>query len=130
MGSIVVVILLVSFVYIHWFRPYATGGVQYGYVADVQEKGSVFKTYEGYMLPYRNLMDTVRPYGKDFVFSAINDKVAADMHRAASARKPVRVEYIEYSASLPWRGDSKFIVTSVAEINPEYILPPNADSVR
>ena len=129
-GSIVVVILLVSFVYIHWFRPYATGGVQYGYVADVQEKGSVFKTYEGYMLPYRNLMDTVRPYGKDFVFSAINDKVAADMHRAASARKPVRVEYIEYSASLPWRGDSKFIVTSVAEINPEYILPPNADSVR
>ena len=124
-GALAVVALLVGFVYIHWFRPYATGGVQYGYVEDVQKQGSLFRTYEGVMLPYRNLMDTVRTYRGDFVFSAANDKIAAELHKASSACRPVRVEYVRYSATLPWRGDSRYVVTSVSYANPDLILPPD-----
>lgn len=122
-GAAAVIACLLLVVYIHWFRPYATGGVQYGYVEKIEEQGSVFKTFEGVMLPYRSLRDTVRPYQGDFVFSAANDKVAAELHRASTAFRPVRVEYVRYSAPLPWRGDSRIVVTAVADINPAQLAP-------
>lgn len=114
-----------TFIYIRYFRPYATGGVQYGYVEDIQEQGLLFKTFEGTLLPYRNLMDTTRPYGHDFVFTAADDKVAAALLKASAANRPVRVEYTRYTATVPWRGDSRLIVTSVSAADPSLILPPD-----
>lgn len=114
-----------SVIYIRYFRPYAEGGVQYGYIEDIQKKGLIFKTFEGTMLPYRNLMDTVRPYGSDFVFSTVNDKVAADLKRASNANMPVKVEFTRYTATVPWRGDSRILVTSVTKADPKLILPPD-----
>lgn len=122
---VLTVVMLSGFIYIHWFRPYATGGVQYGYVENIQHQGHIFKTYEGVMLPYRNLMDTVRPYGHDFVFTAADDRVAAALLRASAANRPVRVEYTRYSAPLPWRGDSRLVVTAVTDADPALILPPD-----
>lgn len=122
-GVITVCILASSFVYIRYFRPYAVGGVQYGYVENIEQQGYLFKTYEGVMLPYRNLMDTTRPYKTDFVFTAANDKVAAELLKASAACKPVKVEYTRYAATVPWRGDSRLVVTAVSDANPRYILP-------
>lgn len=120
-----ILLLVISTIYLRYFRPYATGGIQYGYIENIQEQGIFFKTYEGTLLPYRNLMDTTRPYGHDFVFTAANDRVAAALLKASAACKPVKVEYTRYTATLPWRGDSRLIVTTVSSIDPALILPPD-----
>lgn len=124
-GSVVIVIALSSFVYIRYFRPFTKGAVQYGYVESIQPQGVIFKTFEGVMLPYRNLMDTLRLYNSDFVFTALNDSVAADLLRASSQNKPVKVEYTRYNATVPWRGDSRIVVTAVSPADPRLILPPD-----
>ena len=52
-------------VYLWFFSPFVTEAVQYGYVEDIEKRGEVFKTYEGTILPYKELMDTTRVYRKD-----------------------------------------------------------------
>lgn len=110
--------------YLRYFSPYIEGATQYGYVEDIQFEGAVFKTFEGTLIPYKELMDTTRIYQRDFVFTAENDKVATELKRAMIARKPVRVEYKRYFGTLPWRGASRTIITYVDTVNPRTILPP------
>lgn len=117
-GLAILVFIIISMVYIRWFRPYATGGIRYGYVENIQEQGVIFKTYEGILIPYRNVLDTTRAQENAFAFTAVNDIVAADLKRALMSKKPVKVEYTEYNATLPWRGDSKLIITSATPANP------------
>lgn len=124
-AALVAILLLVGWLtYIRYFQPYEKGGVQYGYVESITEKGYVFKTFEGVLLPYYNLIDTTRAYGHDFVFTAASDRVAAQLLRASAAHRPVRVEYIRYAATVPWRGDSRLIVTSVSETDPAKLRRP------
>lgn len=38
---------------------------------------------------------------------------------------PVKVEFTRYTATVPWRGDSRILVTSVTKADPKLILPPD-----
>ncbi len=124
-GGALLIILIFIACWIRYMRPYATGGVQYGYVEQIEERGAIFHTFEGTLLPYRNLMDTTRPYGHDFIFTAADDKIAADLKRASLANKPVKIEFKQYMATVPWRGDSRILVTRVDTVNPMNIMPPD-----
>lgn len=115
---------LIIGIWIHWFSPYVSDAVQYGYIEHIEKRGDVIKTFEGVILPYRQLMDTTRIYREDFVFSAKNDKVAADLKRYYIAHRPVKVEYKRYHATLPWRGASKTVVVKVDSVCADSILPP------
>lgn len=110
--------------YLRYFSPYQDQCVAYGYVEDIRREGSVFKTFEGVILPYKDLMDTTRVYRQDFVFSAADGKVAADLLRMQIANKPVRVSYKRYHGALPWRGLSTVVIDSVDSVSPSRILPP------
>lgn len=121
----VVAICFIVGIYIYLFSPRVQQAVQFGYVDHVQKEGTLFHTFEGTILPYKSLMDTVRPYEGDFVFTARDDKVAADLVRQQRNGRPVRVEYKEYRVALPWRGNSKVIVTAVDSVDPSVILPPD-----
>lgn len=124
-GCALLLALVAAALYMRYFRPYAVGGVQYGYVEAIEERGHLFKTYEGTLLPYRNLLDTLRPYQGDFVFTASNVDVAATLRRAQGTCRPVRVEYVQYAATVPWRGDSRFVITRVDSVDARQILPPD-----
>lgn len=124
-AAAVVAICAVVAIYLWLFSPRVQEAVQYGYVDHVQKEGMFYHTYEGVMLPYKSLMDTVRPYEGDFVFSALNDTVAGQLLRRQRTGMPVRVEYKEYRVALPWRGRSKVIVTRVDSVDPRVILPPD-----
>lgn len=115
------------FLYIYFFTPQVDDAVQYGYVENVQKEGMVFNTYEVCVLPYKSLMDTVRPYEGDFNFST-NDELAARLRYLQASGKPVRLEYKVYRTRLPWRGNSNIIVTAVDSLEPsavKNILPPD-----
>lgn len=110
--------------YIRYFKAYISDATQYGYVEQIYRHGNMIHTYEGVILPYKNLMDTTRVYDGDFVFSTSKADIAARLKEMQFANKPVRVSYDVYHSTLPWRGKSKIVVTAVDSVNPRDILPP------
>lgn len=124
-AAAIVGMTLIIGLFIYFFTPEVDEAVQYGYVENVQREGKLFKTYEGVILPYRTLMDTVRPYEGDFVFSAASDSIAGALVRQQGVGNPVKVGYKVYRVSLPWRGKSKVVVVSVDSVPDPYILLPH-----
>lgn len=111
--------------YVRYFAPYETGATQYGYVEQIKMQGDIFKTYEGSLIPYKEVHDTTRIYDRNFDFSASDAKVAAVIKRMQIAGKPIRVEYKTYHTTLPWRGASKTVVYKADSVDPRTILPPD-----
>ncbi|MDE7402704.1 MAG: hypothetical protein K2M87_04750 [Muribaculaceae bacterium] len=112
-------------VWLRLFSPYVQDAWQYGYVEKIEKRGEVFHTYEGVILPYRNLMDTTRVYSGDFEFSASDPKVAARLIEAQFDNRPIRVHYRMYHTRMPWRGDTKTLVVGVDSVLEKNILPPD-----
>ncbi len=105
-------LLLVFWLWQRYFHPYIEGE-ECGYVETVTNQGMLFKTYEGKMMSEKILPDTVRRYYSDFLFTIQDDSVARRVMRNAGTGKRVRLSYVEYKGRLPWRGETKRIVTAV-----------------
>ncbi len=123
LGSVVVVLVLIIAFYLRYFSPYIDEAVEYGYIEHIERRGTIFHTYEGVIIPYRELHDTTRVYRRDFIFSA-DVNVATELKRYELRHIPVRVSYKQYHATLPWRGASKIVITDVDSVDPASILPP------
>lgn len=123
-GAGIVIGLLIA-AYIRWFQPYSESAVQYGYVESVEYRGTFFKTYEGVILPYKNIMDTTRVYEGDFVFSTSSPEAAITLRKMQYANRPVRVVYKTYRSVMPWRGDARHIIVAADSVDPSKILPPD-----
>lgn len=120
-GAVVVVILVM---WLRYLSPCETNAVQYGYIDHISKQGTVFKTWEGVMIPYKEIMDTTRIYKRDFIFTAATDQLGEILSKQARNGRALRVEYKRYHATVPWRGSSKIVVTRVDTVNPRTILPP------
>lgn len=107
------------------FTPKIEMATQYGYIESIEKHKNLFDTFEGVILPYKNLMDTTRVYDGDFRFSTRNDEVAAQLKRMQFAGRPVRVSYDVYRSVMPWRGETDIIITRVDSVNERDILPPD-----
>lgn len=121
----IVVAVIIFIIWLIWrlfLSPYAEDAVQYGYVDTVERRGDLFKTYEGVMLPYKNLHDTTRMYREDFIFST-SDKLGATLREFQNSGRPLRVEYRTYRFPLPWRGESKTVIVRVDTVSPDSIIP-------
>lgn len=123
---IIGLIAVVAVVLLWWryFNPYIEEASQYGYIDHVEKRGLVFKTFEATIIPYKNIMDSTRVYDGDFVFSVPDDEVGKQLRKFQDSGIPVRVNYEIYHATLPWRGDSKIVVTEVDSVDSNVILPP------
>lgn len=122
-GALVVIGLVIG-CWLRYFSPYVEDATQYGYVENIERRGTIFKTYEGTLIPYKELMDTTRVYNRDFFFSVEDKETAKKLKQAQYDAKPIRVTYKKYHATVPWRGASKIIVTDADTVNPGKILPP------
>lgn len=122
-GALAAVCLLL-FIWFRWFSPYVDDATQYGYIETIEQRGHIFKTYEGTLLPYKALMDTTRVYEGDFRFSVPDKRVGRAIQEMQVAGQPLRLTYRIYSGSLPWRGETDIIVTAVDSVSPDSILPP------
>lgn len=122
--GVAVILGLVAGCWIRFFSPHIEDATQYGYVENIEKRGMIFKTYEGTLIPYKELMDTTRIYNRDFVFSVDDPATATTLKEALYSNKPVRVGYKKYYATVPWRGASKIVVTSADTVDRSRILPP------
>lgn len=110
--------------WIWFFRPYADNAVRYGYIINMERRGSLIKTFEGTMIPYKELGDPDPLYFSKLPFSVESDSVAAQMKRMMLRCVPVRVEYEVYHSPLPWKGEQSLIILKADSADPRKILPP------
>ena len=122
--AILAVVIALFGVWIWFFRPYSDGAVKYGYIKNMERRGSLFKTFEGSMIPYKELGDPNPLYFEEVRFSVAGDSLAAHMKRMMLGCVPVRVEYETYHTSLPWNGEQKMIIVKADTADPRKIMPP------
>lgn len=121
--ALLIVVFIIAF-RLRYFSPYIENADEYGYIERLDERGTIFKTFEGVLIPYRELHDTTRIYSRDFIFSITDRDLAIKMKKLERLHKPVRVGYKQYHATVPWRGSSKIVVTEVDTVDARTILPP------
>lgn len=123
--SATTIILLVLVIFIYWrFYFVYSEGTKAGILNTFQQKGFVFKTYEG------NLIQSgfkANVQSNEFVFSVVDEKVANVLNQ--NSGREINVHYKRYLGALPWRGLEKYIVDSILEVrgvgNETIIAPKN-----
>lgn len=122
-GAITFLILLI-FSWFWFLRPYTDNATQYGYIINMERRGWIIKTFEGTLIPYKELGDTEPFHFKKVAFSVESDSLAAVMKRMMLGCIPVRVDYEMYHNPLPWKGEESMIIVKADSIDPRKILPP------
>ena len=119
--TIVVVLLLAlaAFIYFRFCFVYSSG-VNAGDINYFQKEGVIFKTYEGKMI-----QSGLRSAGKssslgggvqsnEFKFSVTDEKIADSLMRCSGKR--VELRWKRYMGTLPWRGNSQFVVYEILSV--------------
>lgn len=113
----VIVVALAAFVYFHFFFVYSTG-VNAGDLNYFQRQGVIFKTYEGKMIQSGFKASGSAAEGlrsNEFKFSVTDTAVAEQLMRCSG--KHVELRWKRYMGTLPWRGQSEYIVHEVLSVN-------------
>lgn len=111
--SVIILGLLIFFVVRYYFV--FGEGTKAGELNFFVKKGYIFKTYEGRLI--QTGFRSAAPgnlQSNEFDFSVANEKVAAQI--MGNSGKFFELHYKEYLGSLPWRGNSEFIVDSIMKI--------------
>lgn len=109
--TIILLFILGLFGYWKYYYTYSDG-YRSGLLQKLSHKGNIFKTYEGELVQ-RSIVSTsnVGIASEKFYFSIASDSVAKSMQRLEG--KNVRVHYLQKNGTLPWRGESEYIVDAV-----------------
>ena len=113
--SILSVVLLVGlgvFLYVKFWYVYSDG-VNEGDINYFQREGFIFKTYEGKMIQTgynsKNTSSTIQ--SNEFKFSVEDERIAQKINNASG--KQIKLHWKRYLGTLPWRGNSQFVVDSI-----------------
>ncbi len=100
-------------IYVYWsFFFTFSDGYRAGLLQKFSRKGTIFKTYEGEMiLSSVQSNKNVALASEKFVFSVDDKEVAVQLEKLQG--KNVVVHYTEKNNTLPWRGETVFMVSSV-----------------
>lgn len=110
--SVVAIIAIVTFVFIKFFFVYSEG-VNEGDINYFQREGFIFKTYEGKMIQtgLKNTKVQGSIQSNEFKFSVVSEDVARQLNEGGNTG--VKLHWKRYLGTLPWRGNSEYIVDSV-----------------
>lgn len=113
--SLITVLIIAFLVYWYYYNVYSDGE-RTGLLTKLSHKGNVFKTYEGEVLigNFQQAQNVMIP--EKFYFSVKNEKLADTLMKLQG--KVVSLKYLQYRKSLPWRGESDYIVTGLQRIGP------------
>ncbi|MDX5326768.1 MAG: hypothetical protein LPK80_10965 [Bacteroidota bacterium] len=110
-------ILILVFIFLN-FASYSNG-YRAGTPIKISKKGMIFKTYEGQMNigGLTSSGDGVMPTQWDFsVTSSDATEVLPKIENAIDKGKRVKLYYSEKYVTFPWKGDTKYFVFKVEEI--------------
>jgi hypothetical protein len=104
----------------YYFAVYEEG-VMAGRVLSITERGMLFKTHEGKLsVESFGSLKGVSPIAETRDFSVESDEstVIKDLESAAAAGERVNLRFIRRYRTFPWRGETKYFVTSVEKSQP------------
>ena len=110
--TFILLLVLCLFGYWKYFYTYSDG-YRSGLLQKLSHKGNIFKTYEGELVQ-RSIVSTgnVGIASEKFYFSVASDSVAKTMQNFEG--KNVKLHYLQKNGTLPWRGESEYIVDMVS----------------
>jgi len=109
---LVVVLIIGSFIYWKYFFTYSEG-YRAGLLQKFSSKGTIFKTYEGELiLSSVQTNANMAIASEKFYFSVDEEEVARKIEKLQG--ESVVIHYSQKNATLPWRGDTPYLVDSVA----------------
>lgn len=111
------VVALAIFVYVKFFFVYSQG-VNEGDINYFQNEGFIFKTYEGKMIQtgYNSRNSSATIQSNEFKFSVVDEQVAREIETNSS--RQIKLHWKRYLGTLPWRGNSEYVVDSVVSVQP------------
>lgn len=124
LAGVGVLLIAIAGLWIWFFHPYIDDAVKYGYIKSMERRGSLVKTFEGVLIPYRELGDKTPTYFEEIPFSVDGDSLAAHMKGMMLECVPVRLEYETYHTPLFWKGASNMVVVKADTADAAKILPP------
>lgn len=108
---VIFVLLVGSFVYWKYDYTYSEG-YRAGLLQKFSSKGSLFKTYEGEMiLSSVQTNANMAIASEKFLFSVTEEELARKIEKLQGEN--VVVHYTQKNATLPWRGETPYLVDSV-----------------
>ncbi len=109
--SFIVLLILAGFFYWKYYYTYSDGN-RTGLLQKFSHKGNVFKTYEGELiLSSIQSNNNMALASEKFLFSVADKPLAEKMMGLEGKR--VTLHYHEKNGSLPWRGDTNYLIDSV-----------------
>lgn len=110
--TVLIVVVIIGFIfYWKYFYTYSEG-YRAGLLQKFSSRGSIFKTYEGeIILSSVQSSNNMALASEKFFFSVNDEQVARKIERLQGEN--VVVHYTEKNGTLPWRGDTRYLVDSV-----------------
>ncbi len=107
----VIVLIVVIYSYFKYFMTYSDGS-RYGLLQKFSHKGNLFKTYEGELILNSITSNSNATLASEKFYFSVTDKGTAEklMHAQGSL---VTLYYNEKHGTLPWRGDTRYMIDSV-----------------
>ncbi|MFN0082936.1 MAG: hypothetical protein ACKVOM_10505 [Ferruginibacter sp.] len=111
MGLLIFIVIGGAIFYWKYYYTYSDG-FRSGMLQKLSHKGNLMKTYEGELvLSSISSTNNVALASEKFFFSVASDSVAKRMMDYEG--KKVKLHYEQKKGTLPWRGDSEYIVDGV-----------------
>lgn len=122
-SSTITVLAVALFIFFKFCFVYAEG-VNEGDINYFQKEGFIFKTYEGKMIQtgLKNTKVQGSIQSNEFKFSVVKESVARQLDEGTNTG--VKLHWKRYLGTLPWRGNSPFIVDSVYVAKPAATAKP------
>ncbi len=108
--SAIIVVGLALFIFVKFCFVYSEGTNE-GDINYFQKEGFIFKTYEGKMIQSGFKGVTTAIQSNEFKFSVDNEVVAATIDSLPNQQ--VKLYWKRYLGTLPWRGNSQYVVYKV-----------------
>ncbi|MBK7432445.1 MAG: hypothetical protein IPI66_00210 [Chitinophagaceae bacterium] len=100
---------LLSVFLVYWFfYNTASQGTRTVYLVKISHKGNVFKTYEGEALVSIGANPQSSLVTEKFIYSVTSKKLYDSLTKYEGQK--MTLKYRQYRKTLPWRGDSEYIV--------------------
>ena len=114
--SVIAVLALAGFIFFKFCFVYSEG-VNEGDINYFQKEGFIFKTYEGKMIQtgLKSSKNQGAIQSNEFKFSVVDERVARKIEEGSNTG--VKLHWRRYLGTLPWRGNSQFIVDSIYSTN-------------
>jgi hypothetical protein len=98
-----ILIFTTGYIYWYYYNPYSDGSRE-GVLQKFSRKGNLFKTYEGEMIQLGFGQRGSAINSQYYFFSVDNETVADSLESCLG--KVVKLHYIQYRRTLPWRGEN------------------------